>query len=153
MHANRRRFALAGLASAAAMALTHPAMAAGPRKLDEASVATAVEAFRVAMQKADKPALEKLCSAALSYGHSAGKLETKAEFIAAATSGKSSWKTIAFNGVTNQVAGRDAISRFTLVGQTESEGKTSDINIGVLMVWRDERGAWKLLARQAFRLG
>ena len=50
-------------------------------------------------------------------------------------------------------AGRDAISRFTLVGQTESEGKTSDINIGVLMVWRDERGAWKLLARQAFRLG
>ena len=153
MHANRRRFALAGLASAAALALSRPAEAAGPRKLDEASVATAVEAFRVAMHKSDKAAFEKLCSAALSYGHSAGKLENKAEFIAASTSGKSSWKSIAFNGATSQLAGREAISRFTLVGQTESEGKTTDINIGVLMVWREERGAWKLLARQAFRLG
>ena len=153
MHANRRHFALAGLASAAALALSRPAEAAGPRKLDEASVATAVEAFRVAMHKSDKAAFEKLCSAALSYGHSAGKLENKAEFIAASTSGKSSWKSIAFNGATSQLAGREAISRFTLVGQTESEGKTTDINIGVLMVWREERGAWKLLARQAFRLG
>lgn len=153
MHANRRHFALAGLAAAATLALSQTAEAAGPRRLDDASVGTAVEAFCVAMQQSDKTAFDKLCSSALSYGHSAGKLETKAEFIAAATNGKSSWKSIAFNGVTNQRAGRQAISRFTLVGQTESEGKTSDINIGVLMVWREERGAWKLLARQAFRLG
>jgi len=80
------------------------------------------------------------------------KIETKAEFIAASTSGKSVWKSIAFNDVTNKALDDEAISRFILIGQTESEGKTNDIKIGVLMVWREEKDQWKLLARQAFKI-
>jgi len=156
MTPNRRAVAaaavLSALAAVAPAALAHDKPDHDRKRLDDASLATATEAFRVAMQKADKAAFEALCSNALSYGHSAGRIENKAEFIAASTSGKSVWKTIAFNDLKVKAVGNEGISRFTLVGQTESEGKTSDINIGVLMVWRAEKGAWKLLARQAFRL-
>lgn len=151
MQTNRRTMAAATLFSAVALGLPAAALADSKKK-DDASVAAAVEAFRVAMLKADKAAFEKLCSDHLSYGHSAGKIETKAEFIAASTSGKSVWKSIAFNDVTNKALDDEAISRFILVGQTESEGKTNDIKIGVLMVWREEKDQWKLLARQAFKI-
>lgn len=153
MQTNRRTMAAATLFSAVALGLPSVAFADDKKKkLNEASVAAAVEALRVAMQKADKGAFEKLCSNDLSYGHSAGRVENKAEFIAGSTSGKSVWKTINFNDVTNKVVGHEAISRFTLTGQTESDGKTNDIKIGVLLVWREEKDSWKLLARQAFKI-
>lgn len=151
----RRVVAAAGAASIlslGSMAVVRAEAADKTAKRDDASVAAAVEAFRIAMLKADRKAFEALCSADLSYGHSAGKLENRDEFITNSTSGKSTWKTIAFNNVMNRAVGREAISRFTLVGQSESGGKTNDINIGVLMVWREENGQWKLLARQAFKL-
>lgn len=151
MQTNRRTMAAATLFSAVALGLPAAALA-DKKKKDDASVAAAVEAFRVAMLKGDKEAFEKLCSNDLSYGHSAGKVETKAEFIAASTGANAAWKSIAFNDVTNKALDDEAISRFILIGQTERDGKTNDIKIGVLMVWREEKDSWKLLARQAFKI-
>ena len=51
-----------------------------------------------------------------------------------------------------QIVGNNAIVRHILTGETESEGKTNAINIGVLMVWQKQDGRRKLLARQAYRL-
>lgn len=146
----QRRLALAGAATLTAGALLH-ALPAAAQSADTA-VTQAVEDFRVAMLKADKAAFEKLCSAQLSYGHSAGRVETKAEFIAASTNGKSTWNNIEFSDRSVKIAGDNAVARFMLTGQTLSEGKTTDIKIGVLMVWTKEGGDWKLLARQAFRV-
>jgi hypothetical protein len=42
--------------------------------------------------------------------------------------------------------------RHTLTGETERDGKTTPVQIGVLMVWHKHDGNWKLLARQAVRL-
>jgi hypothetical protein len=42
--------------------------------------------------------------------------------------------------------------RYILTGETESEGKTNSVKIGVLMVWHKQDGRWKLLARQAYRI-
>ncbi len=151
MQTNRRALAAAALLSTVALGAS-VALADDKGKMNDASVAAATEAFRVAMSKHDKAAYEKLTSDDLSYGHSAGRIENRAEFIAASTSGKSVWKSIAFNDVTAKAVGKEAISRFILVGQTESEGKITDIKIGVLMVWRVEKNEWKLLARQAFRI-
>jgi hypothetical protein len=67
--------------------LTGPPVAA--QSGDEAAVAQAVEAFRNAMLKADRGQFETLCADQLSYGHSAGRVENKAQFIDAATSGRS----------------------------------------------------------------
>ena len=150
MPLDRRHLAIASAAAvAAALTAALPAAAQGG---DEAAVTQAVEGLRVAMLNADKAALEKLCAAELSYGHSAGRIETKAEFITASTSGRSTWKSINFDDRTVRIAGPSAVARFMLVGQNESEGKVTDIKIGVLTVWAKQGADWKLLARQAFRL-
>ena len=119
---------------------------------DEAAVAQAVEAFRNAMLKADRSQFEALTAEQLSYGHSAGRVENKAQFIDAATSGRSTWKFITLTDQTTQIVGNTAIVRHTLTGETERDGKTNPVKIGVLMVWHKPNGQWKLLARQAVRL-
>ncbi|MDQ3829526.1 MAG: nuclear transport factor 2 family protein [Candidatus Tectomicrobia bacterium] len=119
---------------------------------EEAAVAQAVEAFRTAMLKADRGQFEALTVEQLSYGHSAGRVETKAQFIDAATSGRSRWKFITLTDQTTQMVGDTAIVRHTLTGETERDGKINPVKIGVLMVWHKQNGEWKLLARQAVRL-
>jgi hypothetical protein len=139
-----------GLAATAAFAAFAGINAA--RAGDDASVATAVEAFRKAMQANDRAQLDALSAAQLSYGHSDGKVQSKDVFVADATSGKATWKTLEFSGVTNSVAGDAAVSRFTLTGDLVSEEKTVAVKINVLMVWQKQDGAWKLLARQGFKV-
>jgi len=48
---------------------------------DDPAVRQAVEALRKALLEADKAQLEQLTSEQLSYGHSDGRVQTKAEFI------------------------------------------------------------------------
>ena len=131
--------------------LTGAPVVAAPSS-DEAAVAQAVEAFRNAMLKADRSQFEALCADQLSYGHSAGRVENKAQFIDAATSGQSTWKFITLTGQTTQIVGDTAVVRHTLTGETERDGKTNPVKIGVLMIWHKQDGHWKLLARQAVRL-
>ena len=119
---------------------------------DEAAVATAVESFRTAMLKADKAKFDALSAEQMSYGHSAGRLETKAEFIAASTSGKTTWNFITLSDATVKVTGDNAIVRHILTGETLSDGKTTAIKIGILMVWQKQGADWKLLVRQAYRI-
>jgi ketosteroid isomerase-like protein len=135
-----------------AMALLGAASVVVAQSGDEAAVAQAVEAFRNAMLKADRGQLEALTAAQLSYGHSAGRVENKTQFIDAATSGRSTWKFITLTDQTIQIVGNNAIVRHTLTGETERDGKTNPVKIGVLMVWHKPDGRWQLLARQAVRL-
>ena len=120
---------------------------------DDATKVTAlVEAFRVAMLKGDGGALEQLCADQMSYGHSAGRIETKAQFIAASTSGKSTWNFINLSDQSVNAVGDSAIASHILIGETLSDGKTTAIKIGILMVWQKQSGEWRLLARQAYRI-
>jgi ketosteroid isomerase-like protein len=144
-----RTFVLSTVVMALALLGGAPVVAA--QSGDEAAVAQAVEAFRNAMLKADRSQLEALCAAQLSYGHSGGRVETKSQFIDAATSGRSTWKVITLTDQTTEVVGDSAIVRHTLTGETERDGKTNPVKISVLMVWHKHDGKWKLLARQAVR--
>jgi ketosteroid isomerase-like protein len=119
---------------------------------EEAAVAQAVETFRNAMLTADRAQFTALTADQLSYGHSAGRVENKTQFIDAATSGQSRWKFITRTDQTIQFVDKNAIVRHTLTGETERDGKTNPVKIGVLMVWHKQDGNWKLLARQAVRL-
>ena len=94
MRMSRRAIAAFGFGSAtmlAAAQVFRPALAD-----DERTPTEAVEAFRKAMIASDHAAFDALCAAQLSYGHSTGKIQTKEEFIADATSGKAKWKALEF---------------------------------------------------------
>src|SRR5580700_2376631 len=149
MRMSRRSITVSGLGGGAMLAAAgvfRPALSD-----DEQTPTEAVEAFRKAMIASDHAAFDALCAAQLSYGHSTGKIQTKEEFIADATSGQAKWKALQFVNVRNTVAGPNAISRFTLTGELESDGKVTSIGIGTLMVWQKQGNAWKLLARQGFK--
>jgi ketosteroid isomerase-like protein len=117
---------------------------------DEAAVNAAVEALRKAMLAADKAGLEALVSDKLSYGHSGGVIESKAQFVEVIVSKKTVYKTITLSEPSATVAGNNAIVRHIFSAETESGGKAGSARVGVLQVWQKD-GGWKLLARQAFR--
>jgi ketosteroid isomerase-like protein len=119
---------------------------------DEAAVNQAVEELKQAMLKADKAKLEDLLSDKLSYGHSGGVIENKAQFIDVVAGKKTIYKTITVTEPSTSVVGDNAIVRHKLVVEFETDGKPGTSSIGALQVWNKEGGRWKLLARQAFRL-
>jgi len=119
---------------------------------EEAAVAQAVEAMRKAMFERNADQFRALVSENVSYGHSAGRIENKQQFIDAALKNKSVMKSLTFTDQTIQVTGNHAIVRNTYNGVSELDGKTNNTKIGVLMVWAKEGNAWRLYARQAYRL-
>jgi ketosteroid isomerase-like protein len=118
---------------------------------DEAAVAQAIEALRKAILAQDKTTLEALTAEQLSYGHSGGRVETKAQFIEGVMNRKALLKSLTLSDHTIAIAGDDAIARHTWASESEMDGKPTSTKIGVLQVWQKQGGTWKLLARQAFR--
>ena len=117
------------------------------------AVASAVESLRKAMVDADKAALEKLAADDLTYGHSSGTIEDKTAFVEAIASGKSDFKSIELSDQTIKIIGKDlALVRHKLVGEIASATGVNKLNLGVLLIWQKQKGNWKLLARQAFKL-
>lgn len=118
----------------------------------EQIVAEAVTALHNNVVNPNREALDKLVSADLSYGHSAGKVENKDQFIDFLFNGPFKFTSINVSDQTIQVSGKNAVVRHIFIGKATNNGVPTDIRIGNLMVWRKEGSQWKLLARQAFRL-
>jgi len=61
-------------------------------------------------------------------------------------------KSLTFPDLKVAVVGNAAIARHIYLSDSELDGKTTTTKIGALQVWQKQDGAWKLLARQGFRL-
>ncbi|MEJ7768214.1 MAG: nuclear transport factor 2 family protein [Chitinophagaceae bacterium] len=118
----------------------------------EKSVDVAVQLLKKAMLDGNRADLENITSRDLTYGHSNGKMEDKAAFVEALASGKSDFLEITLAEQTIKIAGNTAIVRHHLTGENMDGGKPGKVNLGVLLVWQKEKGKWKLLARQAFKI-
>lgn len=119
---------------------------------EEAAVASAVEMLKKAMIEGKKEALENIAADDLSYGHSAGKVEEKAEFVRAIVSGESDFVTIDLTDQTIKIVGNNAIVRHKLSATTNNNGQPGTVKLAVLLVWQKQKGQWKLLARQAVKI-
>ena len=145
-----------GLSVAGTLALGVPSLLFGFSAFaeagEEAAVKQNVEALREALLKADKAQLERLTAEQLSYGHSDGRVQNKAEFIDGVMTRKATVKSLNFPDLKTAVAGDAAIARHLYESESELDGKTTNIKIGALEVWQKQGGNWKLLARQAYKL-
>ncbi|PZR22469.1 MAG: DUF4440 domain-containing protein [Citrobacter freundii] len=117
----------------------------------EKEVAAAVETLRKAMIDGSEAVLNNIAADVLTYGHSSGKIETKAEFVGTLVSGKSDFVSINITDQTIQVSGDVAIVRHTLSAKTNDGGKPGEVNLKVLTVWQKQKGGWKMVARQAVK--
>lgn len=118
----------------------------------EKDLETQVEKLRIALIDPTEAALKELSSASLTYGHSSGLLETQEQFIEALVSGKSDFGTITFEDQVISVEKNIGIVRHLLVADVIDGGQVNPIKIGEMLVWQKEKGSWKLLARQAYKL-
>jgi ketosteroid isomerase-like protein len=119
----------------------------------EKAVAAAVEKLRVAMIEANKTELETAVADKLSYGHSGGHTDGKKEFVEKIVSGQSDFVTIELREQTISVSGKTAVVRHILNAKTNDGGKQGEVLLRILLVWQKQGGQWKLLARQAVKLG
>ncbi|MGC3947102.1 MAG: nuclear transport factor 2 family protein [Chryseolinea sp.] len=95
---------------------------------------------------------EKIAAEELTYGHSAGLLEDKASFVNNIANRKFEFKKIEFPDVTVKITGPNAVVRHKITGDTANDGVPGTVNIGVLLVFQKQKGEWKLIARQAYKL-
>ena len=147
----RRNLAIAGAVALGAVSLLGSSAALADAS-DEAAVKDSVEALRNALLAADKAQLEQVAAAQLSYGHSSGKVQNKAEFVDGVMTRKGVVKSLDFPDLTIAVAGDAAIARHLYISESETDSKPNKVKIGVLAVFQKQDGTWKLLARQAYKL-
>lgn len=119
---------------------------------DEEAIEAAVETLRLAMITPDKTILESLASDDLSYGHSSGTIRDKTGFVDEFVKGWSVFRSVTFSDQTVQISGENAIVRHRLTGETFNKKVEGKIDIHILLVWQKQKGIWKLLARQAFKI-
>jgi hypothetical protein len=118
---------------------------------EEKGVGQVVEALRRAMIDPDKGKLEAMTADELSYGHSSGVVQSKAQFIESLMSGASDFVTIDLTDQTIVFKGKTAVVRHLLTAKTNDNGKPGAVRLLVLLVWVRDHHHWKLLARQAVR--
>ena len=151
MELSRRDLAVAG-ALAVALGAATPVGPALAETGDEAAIKKAVEDMRTAYIKQDKAELEALTAPQLTYSHSDGRIQDKAEFIKGVMDRKAHVKSLDYPDLKIYVVGDVGIARHLWVSETELDGKTTNTKIGVMQVWHKQNGGWKLLARSSYRL-
>jgi hypothetical protein len=116
-----------------------------------AGVANAVDQLRLALLDPTEARLAALVADSLSYGHSNGKIEDKAEFMRALLSGESDFKSMTLSEQRISVVGDVAWVRHVLQGEISSKNVPATLNLSVLLVWVYQKKEWRLLARQAVK--
>jgi ketosteroid isomerase-like protein len=123
--------------------------AAEPSASAKEEVLKAETAWKTAVLNADRPALEKLIADDLRYTHSAGKTQTKEQFIQEATGGTLHYKAIDFETTEMRQYGSTVVVTHPVV-ITSVETGTSHLYI--TEVWAKEKGHWRMASRQATKI-
>ena len=118
----------------------------------EAQVNAAVEKLKLAMVSGERAALESIAADQLSYGHSGGLIETKAQFVEKIASGSSDFVTIELKNQTITISGNTAIVRHELHGTTNDNNKPGEVHLRIMLVFQKQAKEWKLLGRQAVKI-
>jgi ketosteroid isomerase-like protein len=115
----------------------------------EQEVLAAMDAYKDAMIHKDGAALDKLLSPDLTYTHSGGQLETKADVIKSIITSKTIVEAIDFSDTTVRLYGNIALVK----GKVDLwHSKTNIVHMNVLHVWMKGPQGWQMIARQATRL-
>lgn len=100
----------------------------------------------------DTNVLKQLLHKDLSYGHSNGWVETKADVIKDLVNGKLTYNKINTKNITWTVTNTVATMRNSADINYELDGKPGELNLHVLQVWLKTNKGWQLLARQSTKL-
>lgn len=122
-----------------------------PPTADE--VQRAVAAFNKAMVDPSVELMDGLCAEELTYGHSSGLIQNKAEFIDDLVNGAFDFLSLEAPDQTIHISGNTAIVRHIFLAKGTNAGEPVDVRIGNMQVYiKDKDNQLQLLARQAYKL-
>ncbi|MBI1791297.1 MAG: nuclear transport factor 2 family protein [Acidobacteria bacterium] len=131
--------------------LSVAALAAADSKAEK-DVLAAMDAWKQATMKKDGAALQKLLHEDLTYSHSSGKTESKADVLHAVTTGTATVEGIDFADTTVRIYGSTALVKGKVTMRSSAAGKSNSTALSILHVLVKGPQGWQLVARQATRL-
>ncbi|RYE22333.1 MAG: nuclear transport factor 2 family protein [Sphingobacteriales bacterium] len=118
-----------------------------PSKLKEAS-----QSLGAALLQKDTAVIKKMLHNDVSYGHSNGWVETKANVVADLYNGKLTYNKIGEQIKSINVESGTGIVRSELNVDVTVDGKQIQLKLAVLQVWVKKGKDWQLLARQSTKI-
>jgi hypothetical protein len=119
---------------------------------NEAKLTTTIKEFHQSLVKKNTVSINQQTDKALSYGHSNGWIETKAEMIKNLETGYTSYKSIKEDSLQVTINENVAHARFVGDYEVSLNGGTAVVyHLKVLEVWVKKGKRWLLFARQAVR--
>lgn len=121
------------------------------QQTDEQKLVNTVKEFHQALVNKNTVSINQQTDKALSYGHSNGWVQTKADLIKDFETGYISYISISEDSVTVAMSGNMANVRFISDITAVFKGTTSNFRLKVLEVWVKKGKRWILFARQAVK--
>ena len=118
---------------------------------DEEKLMNTVKEFHQTLVKKNIVSINQQTDKILSYGHSNGWVETKAEMMKNIESGYLKYNSIQEDSLTVSMNGKLASVRFNAIIDVDLNGKNGTYFLKVLEVWQRKGKRWILFARQAVR--
>jgi len=100
----------------------------------------------------DSVSMMRILSKDVTYGHSNGLIQTRAEFIRSVMSGEQDYKAIEPSGVEVRIYGSAAIATLQTRVDMYFQGKPLQMDLKMLMTWVKGKDGWVLVARQAVKI-
>jgi len=118
---------------------------------DEEKLTATVKEFHQALVNKNTVSINQQTDKALSYGHSNGWVETKADVIKDLETGYISYQDYKEDSITITSNGSMANVRFVAQVAATLKGTSTNFRLRVLEVWVKKSNRWVLFARQAVK--
>ena len=118
---------------------------------EEQKLATTMKEFHGALVNKNTTSIKQQTDKALSYGHSNGWVETKADMIKDLETGYIVYHSYKEDSLNITMDGTMANARFVADISATLRGNTTNFHLKVLEVWVKKGNRWLLFARQAVR--
>ncbi|MBK9109451.1 MAG: nuclear transport factor 2 family protein [Saprospiraceae bacterium] len=115
-------------------------------------VSSSVLKLHDALVSMDTIILHQVLDDQMTYGHSNGWIESKAELILNNFTRKMIYQSITEDSISIQITGTTAIARFNAVIKGNVGEKSFHLKLHICQTWILRDDSWKLLARQAVKL-
>jgi len=123
----------------------------GYAQTEEQKLTTAIKEFHQALVNKNTTSINQQTDKALSYGHSNGWVESKADVIKDLETGYIVYHSYKEDSLNITMDGTMANARFVADISATLRGNTTNFHLKVLEVWVKKGKRWILFARQAVR--
>jgi hypothetical protein len=99
----------------------------------------------------DSVALTDILSNDVTYGHTNGMIQTKAQLIHDLMTGVQDYKVVEPSDMNIRVYDNTAVVNVNVAVKMNFQGKPLDMNMRVILTWVKMNGKWQLVARQSVK--